>query len=210
VEVALTTKRRLWAAYSESTFLFWSLLAFAFGRRRRWIIAALAAGCASAARAAGIGTALALAVLYFEECGYSLKKVKWDALFLPLGAIGAIEYVAMLKIEFDDPLAFTSGMQAKDWGADVGWARFFDTLHDLASPAHWPLNWLRVTDSFHLICLATAFSLVVYGRKLLRPSLVVFALVELLIATRLRTNGGRYVAPIFPVYIVPRTCSADV
>ena len=191
------------APYSEATFLFWTLVAFAFGRRKRWLIAALAAGCASATRAAGIGTAVALVVLYWEECRYSLRNVRWDALFLPLGAIGALEYVAMLKVEFGDPMAFASGMTARDWGADVGWARFFDTVRDLLSPfSRWPLSWIKATDSFHLVCLGLAAFLTFRGRSVLRPYLLVFCVVELLIVTRLWTNGGRYVAPLFPIYLV--------
>jgi hypothetical protein len=191
------------AAYSEASFLFWTLAGFYFGRRKRWLVAALAAGCASATRAAGIGAAIALVVLYWEQCRYSFRNVRWDALFLPLGALGAVEYAAILAFQFHDPLAFTSGMNARDWGADVGLGRFLDTLRDLLSPfSRWPVGWLRATDGVHISCLGAAALLTWRGRTFLRPYLVVFCVIELVIASRLWTNAGRYVAPLFPLYMV--------
>ena len=194
------------AAYSESCFLFFSLLCFHFGLRRRWLVAGLAAACASATRAAGIGVTAALAVLYLEECGWSLRRIRWNALCVPLGALGALEYMALLELRFHDPFAFMNSMTARDWGVDMTWARFTRTLGALVTP--WRaerMSWIQAVDVIHILCLGVAFAATIAAIRRLRPYLVVFCAVDLFLIVQVWSNGGRYVAPLFPVYLVLAT-----
>jgi hypothetical protein len=191
------------AGYTESAFLFFSLVALYFGERERWLVAGLAAACASATRAPGIGTTVMLAVLYLEKRGWSVRRIRPDALFVALGGLGALEYVALLQVEFHDPFAFMAGVYAKDWGADITLERFFRTLGHAVDPVHhWPLGWIEATDLFHVACLALVVAMAVRGVKVVRPHLVAFCAIEVLIVSRIWSAGGRYSAPIFPVYLV--------
>lgn len=194
------------AAYTESCFLFFSLLSFHFGLRRRWLVAGLAAACASATRAAGIGVTVALAVLYLEECDWSLKRIRPDAAFVALGTLGAFEYMALLGLRFHDPFAFMASMTARDWGVDMTWARFVTTIGALLTP--WrdtPMTWIQAVDVLHILCLAVAFAATIAGLRRLRPYLAVFCGVDLFLIAQVWSNGGRYVAPLFPVYLVLAT-----
>src|SRR4029079_17915645 len=128
----------------------------------RWLVASLFAGVASASRAAAIATPIALIVLYMEHRQWSLRRVRADVLFLCLGFIGALEYVALLKIRFNEPFAFASGLRARDWGADVTWAGLFLRLRHLFDPwTSWPLSWIEATDLFHFGCLCLTIATVV-------------------------------------------------
>jgi hypothetical protein len=191
------------AGYSESCFLFFALLAFHFGQRKRWLVAGLAAACASATRAAGIGVTIGLAVLYLEECNFSLKKIRADAAFVALGALGTLEYMALLKLRFNEPFAFMNSMTGQDWGVDMTFARFLGTLGALLSPwRETPMTWVQAIDTLHIVCLAAALAATIAGFRRMRPHLVVFCGVELLMISQVWCNGGRYSAPVFPIYLV--------
>ncbi|HEY8077975.1 MAG TPA: mannosyltransferase family protein [Labilithrix sp.] len=190
------------AGYSESSFLFFSLLTFFFGYRRRWLGAGIAAACAGASRAPGSAAFIGLVVLYLEEHGWSLKKIRPDFLFVLSGGLGALGYMLYLKLAFGDATAFAHGLSARDWGRDVTFARFLATMKALISVGSWPLDWIQATDTFHALCLAIAAGVTLAGARRLRPHLTVFALVVLVMSVRYWSCAARYTAPIFPLYLV--------
>jgi hypothetical protein len=190
------------AAYTESCFLFFAVLSFHFGLRGRWLVAGLAAACASATRAAGIGVTIALAVLYLEERKWSLKNIRADAAFVGLGCLGALEYMALLKLRFDDPFAFMNSMTGADWGVAMTFSRFVETLGAALSP--WrdqSMKWIQAVDCLHIVSLGVAAAATLGAVRRLRPSFTVFCAVELAMISQVWCNGGRYVAPVFPVYL---------
>jgi Gpi18-like mannosyltransferase len=190
------------AGYTESCFLFFALLTFHMGHRKRWLWAGLAAGLASGTRLAGIAVPASLAVLYLEQHEWSLRKIRPDVLFLALGALGPLAYMAYLQIAFHDPLGFMAWTVGKDWGADVTWARFASTMGHLLRPSTWPLTWIEATDCFHVLSFVAAAVLTLVGARRLRPHLTVFCVLSLLVLARAWTNAGRYCAPLFPTYLV--------
>jgi hypothetical protein len=190
------------ALYTESCFLFFSLLTVFFAQRKRWALAGLAAGCAGATRTVGIAASAALVVAYAEHCEWSFKKVKADVLYLAFGGLGTAGYVLYLQLAFHDPLAITKGVRAKDWGADTTWMRFFELIDDGFRLARWPVWPMQVVDLCHLFALASAIILTVLGARKLKPHLTVFSIVALVMLSRMWTNAGRYCAPLFPADLV--------
>lgn len=194
------------AGYTECAFLFFALLTFHCGQRGQWLPAGLASACAGATRMAALAVPVALAVLYLEECGWSLKKVRPNVVWVVVGALGPVAYAAFLQVKFHDPLAFLGWMSAgKNWGSDVTFARFVDTMGALLDPRQWPLSWFRANDAFHAVCLIVASLLTLLGARRLRPHLTVFSAVDLVMISRLWTASGRYCAPLFPTYLVAAT-----
>jgi hypothetical protein len=197
------------AGYTESCYLFFALLTFFFGQRRRWRAAGIAAAFASGTRLQAVAVPIALAVLYMEECGWSLRRIRPDAQYLLLGAFGPIAYLAYLKLRFNDPFAFLAWNVGKDWGADITWGRFFDTVGDFVTPRRWPLAWNVAVDGLHVLFLATAATVALAGMKRVRPHLMVFTLVNLFLICRIWTGAGRYCAALFPVHMITATFLVD-
>lgn len=190
------------AGHTESAVLFFSLLTFYFGYRKHWLAAGIAAAVAGSMRASGVSVGLALPLLYLEGAKWSPKNLRPNVIFACLGVLGPLGFIAFLKLRFNDPLAFTHGLDAKDWGADITFMRLVRVLGALVSPSEWPLTWLQTNDLFHLLCLVVAIGLTLASTRRFSPHVVVFCALTILTQIRLWANAGRYVAPIFPLYVV--------
>jgi hypothetical protein len=196
------------AGYTESCYLFLALLTFFYGQRLRWREAGIAAAFASATRLQAAAVPAALAVLYLEECGWSVRRIRSDALWLLLGGLGPLAYAFYLKITFDDPLAFLAWNVGKDWGADITVSRFVATIAAFVTPGQWP-SWDRAIDGMHLLFFATMIVLLFAGRKRIRPHLTVFLFLNLFLIGRIWTGAGRYCAALFPAHITMATFLVD-
>lgn len=100
--------------YSESPFLAFSLGAFYFARRERWLPAAVLGACAALTRNVGVVLFFALLYLQYKDngCRLSLKKA------FPLLLIPASLSVFMLILwkYAGDPLAFAHSLNSEYWG----------------------------------------------------------------------------------------------
>jgi hypothetical protein len=197
------------AGYTESCYLFFALLTFFFGQRRRWLPAGLAAACASATRLQAIAVPVTLAVLYMEEREWSPRRIRADALYMLLGALGPLAYITYLKVAFNDPFAFLAWRVGKDWGADITLSRFIDTMGDLVTPRRWPLGWDTANDALHGFILMAVGALVWVGRRRLRPHLLAFTVLNLLIVSRVWNSTGRYCTALFPIHMIAATFLVD-
>lgn len=141
-------------------------------------------------------------MMYAEECQWSPKNLRPNAAFACLGALGPLGYVAFLTLKFHDPLAFASGVTAKDWGADMTLDRFVRSMNLFATPHEGPAMWMRVNDVFHVFCLVVAVVLTGLAARRMKAHVVVFCVVTIVVQLKFWANAGRYVAPIFPLYAI--------
>ena len=93
--------------YSESLFLFLVLASFYFARLKRWWLAGVLGGLASATRLPGIFLLPALSVEWWQqkEVGQGRLKISklLPLLLIPLGLLG---YMRFLQVHYQDPLMF--------------------------------------------------------------------------------------------------------
>jgi hypothetical protein len=188
------------AGYSEATYLFFTVGTFYFGMRERWAAASLMSALATASRGVGVTTALGVVVLYLEKCSFSLRRVRKDALWLPLSAAGAALYSFYLWRRFGDPFAYVQSYTARGWGAEVTWPRFVDTLLMFVRPDRWPPGKIPIPDMGCLVAFLGVSALTLVGARRLSVAETVFSLSSLFVYAKMWPTSGRYVGTIFPIY----------
>jgi hypothetical protein len=139
--VAFPTGFYLAAAYAESLFIALSVGALYAMRRRQWWMAGVLGGFASATRLAGVLLALAFAYEYLRQRGFSLRRIRLDALAVALVPVGVLCYAAYCWRAFGDPLYFVRAQES--WfrsGYQAPWTtlgeviRMVATTHPLLGP----------------------------------------------------------------------------
>jgi hypothetical protein len=194
------------AVYTESLFLFLSLLFFYFLRDNRYFPAALTAALASGTRFIGIVFApiLVMNYLYQNRTKYSLLR---STFYLLLSLSGFLLYAYFLYRQFGDPLAFIHVQPMFGAGRSGGeivllpvviyrYLKIFLTT-DPSS-----LLFLRALGEFSIFSLFS-YILIRYWRRFSRPELL-FAAFALLLPTLSGTLSSipRYALIIFPVFPV--------
>jgi hypothetical protein len=94
------------AAYSESLFLLTTVACFYFARQRRFWLAGLAGFAAALTRNAGVLVLVPLAMYYFGDRRWKLRRVDRQAASLLLVPAGLAAYMAFLWVRFGDPFYF--------------------------------------------------------------------------------------------------------
>ncbi|MCR4412319.1 MAG: hypothetical protein NUV77_07820 [Thermoguttaceae bacterium] len=212
-------------AYSESLFLFLSLLALVAMRRDwpAWAIAAVI-GLATAARSVGVALLLPFAMHLVRQTGWSWRTAgRWLAL-APLALWGLLAYMAYLGLAEGEPLAFAKAQRhwqmrpptplAEKTLAYLSWEPIW-SVYDSSSAAHWrrfgdnPLA-LASLQAANPVLFVLAVALVALGaaRRWLTAEETLLAAGLLLIPYLLRgydmamTGQGRFVAVVVPIYLV--------
>lgn len=100
--------------YSEAPFLAFSLAAFYYGRRRKWVLAAVLGACAALTRNIGVVLFFAFLYMQYEQEGYRLNIKK----ALPLALIPGVLLIFMMVLwqSTGDPLAFAHSLDTEYWG----------------------------------------------------------------------------------------------
>ena len=82
--------------------------------------AGVCAAISGATREVGVLTMLGLAILYLEQIGFAWRKIRLNILWILLGAIGIVGYMAFLWLRFGNPLQFMDSHVNSAWqiGAD--------------------------------------------------------------------------------------------
>lgn len=123
-----TTKRAIWmavayptafflsAAYTESTFLFWSVLAFWLAKRKVFWGAGLAGMVAALTRNEGAFTVIPILWSYYQSYGWRWRWNLLAVLLVPLGIFGFMGYQWLV---FGTPLAFIHAQAY--WGRKITW-----------------------------------------------------------------------------------------
>lgn len=103
--------------YSESTFLFLSLLTIWLAKKRRWFWACLAGAVAATTRSVGLIIALPLIWEYLESKKWQLKKIDFSILWFGLVPVGVLVFFSYLYYLTGDFLAAIKVQSA--WGRQI-------------------------------------------------------------------------------------------
>lgn len=187
------------AAYSESTFLLFSIGALLAARQNKWLLAAVCGGCLSATRAPGliIGAPLvAEYALQWRERSVPIRqfvqaKLFWLAL-VPAGVALYLLYSYIKRGDFFLPMH----AQAGGWKKTLTWPweTFFQP--DNFAPSHIPLY--QAIVGFALVLALVGFFLK------LRPTYLVYVAAAMLFYLAWGSLEGlpRYVSVLFPLHLV--------
>ncbi|HOV80507.1 MAG TPA: mannosyltransferase family protein [Bacillota bacterium] len=100
--------------YSESPFLAFTLGAFYFARKKKWLAAAFLGACAALTRNIGVVLFLALVYESYKENGYKLNlKQASQLLLIPLSLT---VFMWVLRVSTGDPLGFVHSLNREYWG----------------------------------------------------------------------------------------------
>ncbi|MBI4320344.1 MAG: hypothetical protein HY675_17785 [Chloroflexi bacterium] len=183
------------AVYSESLYLALTVAAFYYLRRRSWVAACLLGMLASLTRSTGLLLIVPLAIEYFHQRGFSLRRPGWDLGYLLLIPLGSLCYAVYNFFAFGDPFAFLA--------AQEHWYRNFalpwDTLRDAWDKALLEANIPLVTEPgdsliwqllytgnlvsgqvFNLLFFALGVLLAAFGATRLRPAYTAYLFLNLL------------------------------
>lgn len=186
--------------YTESLFLFLTLSTFVFARKKKYFLATICAGLASATRLAGLATVLSLVLpIYLTE---GINKKNWWIIFSPLGLL---MYSFYLYTQTGDPFYFVKGQSAFWHGGLVlpGSALIFAIKH---------LTMEAIAANFRNL-LDIVFALFgIFGVwqvwKKLSLDYTIFSVVSLILPMFSPTIVAipRYILTIFPIFIALSFC----
>lgn len=195
------------AAYSESLYLFFVVLAFYGIEHRLWPLACVAAAFCGADRPPGLVVGVCVALAYALDWMRTLHGWRWDVLWLALTPLGTVAYLLYCRLRFGNALAYLTasgnGWQTGHLQLTVG--------HQIAHLLRHPGLWVRGTD-FNTILWGLYAALIVLFVLALVPisrilgvpyALYAFASFAAPIATfPMMTSLGRYLSVVFPVFLV--------
>lgn len=190
--------------YSESLFLFLSLLSFYFARKKKWIASGITGALLSATRPVGIAIFPALLFEYFKsEKNKSLSKL----LSISLAPIGLIAYAIYNLQKWGSPFHFIQAQGNFQNNRTVNSIIFFpQTLFRYikilftVSPSiyEWWVAFFELAFfAFALILFYVAW------KKRVRISYLIFGILCFLIPASSGTFSSlpRYIAPVFPIFM---------
>ena len=99
------------AVYSESLFLMLSVACIMWSREGRWKLAGLAGLLAALTRSTGFMLLVPMAVCYFEQRGWRLRRVDAQAASLLMVVEGLMVWMAYLSLGFGKPLLFAQSQE---------------------------------------------------------------------------------------------------
>jgi Mannosyltransferase (PIG-V) len=200
------------AAYSESLFLFTSVVCFYLARRRRFWLAGLAGAAATLTRNSGLLLLLPMGMYYMDARGWKLSRIDRRVVSLALVPAGLVVYMAYLWARFGDALYFLH--------AEADWRRAFAlppvTLYRGAVDFVRTVRRLVVHRSFELstphnvVAMAAVILLLVLivagWRRLPRPY-TAYAIVSVLLPlcyperTMPFMSMARFAVVVFPLFV---------
>ncbi|WP_027342211.1 glycosyltransferase family 39 protein [Hamadaea tsunoensis] len=151
--MAFPTGFYLVAAYNESLFIALTAASLYLMRRRLWWLAGLSAGLASGTRMAGVLIGVAFVYEYLRQHGWSIRKIRWDALSVLLVPSGLLAYMFYLWRSFGDPLYFLEAQKA--WFHD-GFQFPWKVVHDTFQLIWTTDRWLSPDTARNIFNLGTA------------------------------------------------------
>jgi hypothetical protein len=202
-------------AYSESTFVLFTVLAFYLFRTRRWVIGGLCAGIATATRVPGIMMWPALAWIAWRTMEPTRRDRVGAAAGLVLAASGFGAYCAYIYALTGNPFEWAATLQR--WGYYPGGAPWMAPVHLLHVLATHPYQYLvgdRMApyDALYgvtgiLFVIAVPF---VWRRFGAGYGLFMLLNLYLPLSSGSFEGMGRYCAVLFPAFIWLATCRSRV
>jgi hypothetical protein len=193
-------------AYSESTFLLFTVLAFYLLRTRRWVLGGLAGSVAGATRATGILMWPALAWIAWRAAEPTTRDRVWALVALVLAATGFAAYCLYIYSESGNP--FLWAVAIRRWGYNPGgmpWTAPFQLVKRLVTHPYVYLTGDRMApyDTLNgvaaIVCvLAIPF---VWQRFGTGYGLFMLANLWLPLSSGVFEGTGRYCSVMFPFFI---------
>jgi hypothetical protein len=188
--------------YAESLYFLGVTMAFWASQRRLWWLAGPAIAAASATRPVGIIAGLGAGLLYLEQIRWRPRALRPDILFLLLGLCGLGGFMLFLHVKFGNAWWWTSGTNAPGWGGGRDFQNFLGTLTMPFRVPSFLAGGYHVADLMHILWLALATVLCVVGARTLGVPYAVYGLAMLVPYWRAWYSASRYVAVLFPIFIV--------
>lgn len=193
--------------YSEALFLTLVLATFVAARKNYWWLVGILGFFASATRPIGVLLIVPMLIGYFEYQKISLKslkKIRWNIIFLLLMPLGLIAYQYFLLKTFNDLTAFIQAQS--NWNRTLYnariWPQLWSGLQYIFTERHlFSSEWLKqiVLYLFYILPILSTIYLI-YKKKYAYASYVLLSSL-LPISTGL-LSFPRFLVPLFPIYIV--------
>lgn len=190
--------------YSESLFLFLSLLTFYLARKKRWILASICGGLLTATRFVGIAILPALIYEFIKEEKTLVKTKALSLLLVPLGLIG---YMLFNFQKFGNALQFIVAQGELQNQRSVSSIVFFPQtiyryLKILTTVSFRQYEWWTALLELSVFVFVALMLFVAFKKKI-RPSYLIFAAIAFLIPVSSGTFSGlpRYILALFPIFI---------
>ena len=206
------------AVYTESLFLFLSVGAMYFARKRLWAWAALFGLLCSAARIVGVIMWGVVGLEWLAVHGWTLgtihKKEAWQNLVAGLRKdwfnlaiiciipLGLVSYMLFLSQQFDDPVAFSTTQSA--WGREIvgPWTIVYRDLVALLSG-----NFLTGDIWYHVVldlsALIAVLGVAVAVWQRLGASYALYCIISVLLPASSGSGSlSRYALVIFPMFMM--------
>ena len=181
--------------FTESLYLFLSLLCFYLAKRRNWWLAGLCGGLLSATRTLGILIALPLLYEYLKSLDFSWRRIRFNSLFLLLVPAGLVAFSLYTYRETGDPLFFKTNQAAWDREIMNPLASFWQALSQgLSEPSYKKL--------LECVFFIAAFATLSLFYKAIGFSYWLFGMYSIMIPLSAGiASMPRFTLPIFPLFI---------
>ncbi len=182
------------AAYTESIFLLFVLLAFASAQAGRWGRAELSCALAALTRPPGAGLVVPLILVWYEQYKHHAAR-KRELFLLALSAMmGAVHWVYLLLV-FGDPGVWSQGVA---WWRTYGWPgeSILLAVKELLSGSTWNLG-NSITD---LAAFVFFIAVLVWGASRLPRAWTLYSVITLLVPL----FTVQTLVPMLPLASLPR------
>jgi len=182
------------AIYTESLFLFLSVVAFYYAFKKNFLWAGIFAGLASITRVTGVLLFIPLMWEYLQMCDFKLARI-FGPKILPifLAPLGILSFFLYHYFRFGDFLLF---FKVESW-----WGRAFNLNKDHFSLFSHPATINFLTDAGFAIFILTIIYLV-FRHLRVSYGLYMLAVVAVALSSGTLMSIGRYVLVLFPIYII--------
>lgn len=190
------------AEYSESLFLLTVVGAFDQGERGRWWAAALAGALAGLTRVTGLLIVPGLLVLYLEQRRFGLRRVGWEAMWIPAAWLGPLLHAAFLQVRFGEALLFIRSQYVPGWGAGVDAAMALGTVRALLTGSLGGGSILPLMHALHLVAWTLALAGSIAAWRRLPLAYGIWTTLMVLASFTLWRSAGRYAVTLFPLFML--------
>lgn len=189
------------APYTESVFLFLSIMSFYQARKDNWLWASIFAAFACLSRVTGVILPIALLIEFFIQKNQT--KNYYNLFYLPLIAVGPLIYFYINYSLFGNALHFMVVQKVHWYHSSMGSPikNFIDTVRASSWLSHNDVFILSTTQSIFTF-VAAIFSVVALFRVRLSYAIYSILSVVLITVPSFWMSNPRYVMMIFPITII--------
>lgn len=183
------------SVYTESTFLFFSLLSIWAAYKGKWWLAAVAGSVLGATRLVGLAIAVPLLIIYGQEKKWDIDKIDSSAAWLLLLPVGVLIFFSHLADVAGDFFAAVKSQAA--WGRSLT-----DPLTTFLFPTgYWPV--ITQLDQFFMTAAIVSSLLLIYSRlsKLWPLGLYSLLITIPTLFTGTLDSSTRFVIVAFPLFM---------